>query len=69
MGLRHQKVKSSGHHSDSMWTSYSDLFMGLSFIFLLLYVTASLRSGATQFQSSAVSQKMAQENEELKNQV
>lgn len=32
-------------HGDSMWTSYSDLFLGLSIIFLLLYVSASLRQG------------------------
>ncbi len=43
--------------------------MGLSFIFLLLYVTASLRSGTTQFQNGSQLQKMAKENEELKNQV
>lgn len=37
--------KHKNHSSgDSFWTSYSDLFLGLSTIFLLLYVTASLRT-------------------------
>jgi outer membrane protein OmpA-like peptidoglycan-associated protein len=62
--------KDHGHsNQENMWTSYSDLFMGLSFVFLLLYVTASLRSGTTQFQNGSQLQKMAKENEELKNQV
>lgn len=68
MALKYRK--DHGHsNQESMWTSYSDLFMGLSFIFLLLYVTASLRSGTTQFQNGSQLQKMAKENEELKNQV
>lgn len=68
MALKYRKDQ--GHsNQESMWTSYSDLFMGLSFIFLLLYVTASLRSGTTQFQNGSQLQKMAKENEELKNQV
>ncbi len=68
MGLRYRKGE--GHReSDSLWASYSDLFMGLSFIFLLLYVTASLRTGTNQFQSGVQVQKMAQENEELRNQI
>lgn len=68
MALKYRK--DHGHsNQENMWTSYSDLFMGLSFIFLLLYVTASLRSGTTQFQNGSQLQKMAKENEELKNQV
>lgn len=68
MGLRYRKEE--GHkESDSLWASYSDLFMGLSFIFLLLYVTASLRTGTNQFQSGVQVQKLAQENQELKNQI
>ncbi len=68
MALKYRK--DHGHsNQESMWTSYSDLFMGLSFIFLLLYVTASLRSGTTQFQNGSQLQKIAKENEELKNQV
>jgi outer membrane protein OmpA-like peptidoglycan-associated protein len=67
MGFNYQKHKDSEH--GNQWTSYSDLFMGLSFIFLLLYVTASVRTGATGIQSSVQMQKVAMENEDLKNQL
>lgn len=68
MSLKYKKNSGHGGH-DNMWTSYSDLFMGLSFIFLLLYVTASLRSGTTQFQNGAKIQGIVKENEELKSQI
>lgn len=68
MGLRYRKDKNH-READSLWASYSDLFMGLSFIFLLLYVTASLRTGTNQFQSGVKVQQLAQENEELRSQI
>ena len=46
MGLDYKKKHShGGGDSESFWTSYSDLFLGLSSIFLMLYVVASLRTG------------------------
>lgn len=62
--------KGRGSHSqDSFWTSYSDLFLGLSTIFLLLYVTASLRTGTDAIRAQVDSQKLTMENEELKSQL
>lgn len=57
------------HSSDSFWTSYSDLFLGLSTIFLLLYVTASLRTGTEAIKSQVDNQKLSMQNEELRNQL
>lgn len=68
MGFNYNQQKESEQHGNP-WTSYSDLFMGLSFVFLLLYVTASLRSGTTGIQQQMQSQKLALENEDLKNQL
>ncbi len=58
---------SDGH--GSVWTSYSDLFMGLAFVFLLLYVVASLRTGATAIQQKIQIDKMSLRNEDLANQL
>lgn len=48
---KHKNHQDDGH----FWTSYSDLFLGLSTIFLLLYVTSSLKtnvSGVNQEQQA-----------------
>ncbi len=52
-----------------MWTSYSDLFLGLSVIFLLLYVTASLRQGTDGIRQHIDNQQLSKENEDLKQQL
>ncbi len=68
MSFNYQKHKDQQNH-DSQWTSYSDLFMGLSFVFLLLYVTASLRTGTNGIQQQLQIRKVSLENEDLKNQL
>lgn len=55
--------------SGSYWASYSDLFMVLSLVFLLLYVVSSLRSGTYSIQKHFEFQKIQQENEDLKQQI
>jgi len=54
---------------DSMWTSYSDLFLGLSVIFLLLYVTASLRQGTDGIRQYLENKQLTRQNEDLKQQL
>ena len=63
--------KKSGdqHSNDSFWTSYSDLFLGLSCIFLLLYVVSSMRQGADSIKQQVVNEQLSQENNDLKNQL
>ncbi len=69
MAFNYDKNKNSHGSNDSFWTSYSDLFLGLSSIFLLLYVTASLRTGTGAMQSQAENQKLTMKVEELQNQL
>lgn len=59
----------AAHSGDSFWTSYSDLFLGLSTIFLLLYVTASLRSGTDAIKTQVDNQKLTMKVEELQSQL
>ncbi len=68
MGFDHNRQK--GHASqDSMWTSYSDLFLGLSIIFLLLYVTASLKQGTDGIRQQFQNQKLTKEADDLRQQI
>jgi hypothetical protein len=59
------KHEDQGH----FWASYSDLLLGMSVVFLLLYVTASVRSGASGIQYQIQNQKLSREVEDLKNQL
>jgi outer membrane protein OmpA-like peptidoglycan-associated protein len=68
MSFNYKKHK-EGHSNDSFWTSYSDLFLGLSTIFLLLYVISSLRTGTDAIRSQVESQKLSMEVDELKSQL
>ncbi len=67
MGLSYKKNEHGSQ--DSMWTSYSDLFLGLSIIFLLLYVSASLRQGTDGIMQYAENQELVKKNEDLKQQI
>lgn len=68
MGFQYDKHKSGEGHG-SVWTAYSDLFLGLSIIFLLLYVTVSLRQGTDGIQQFYENQKLTHENHDLKEQL
>lgn len=69
MSFNYDKNKNTHGSSDSFWASYSDLFLGLSTIFLLLYVVASLRTGTDAIRSQIDNQKLTMENEELRGQL
>jgi outer membrane protein OmpA-like peptidoglycan-associated protein len=68
MGFDYNKQKNHGGQ-DSMWTSYSDLFLGLSIIFLLLYVSASLKQSTDGIRQHMDLQRISKENEDLKQQI
>lgn len=68
MSFNYHQSKDHGSN-DSFWTSYSDLFLGLSTIFLLLYVTASLRSGTEGLRTQLENEKLAMKVEEMENQL
>ncbi len=67
MGFEYNKHKKDG--GDSMWTSYSDLFLGLSIIFLLLYVSTSLRQGTDGIKQHMEFKRVLKENEDLQQQI
>ena len=67
-GFKYDKFKEELNGNDS-WGSYSDLFMVLSFVFLMMYVVSSLRSGTSSIQQRLEKQKVARENDDLKSQI
>jgi outer membrane protein OmpA-like peptidoglycan-associated protein len=67
MPFNHKKFGKESQ--DSMWTSYSDLFLGLSVVFLLLYVSASLKQGTEGIQQKKEHKELAKLNEDLKEQI
>lgn len=68
MSFNYNKNKEGGA-GDSFWTSYSDLFLGMSVVFLLLYVTASLRTGTSGLQAQVENKKLSMQVDDLKNQL
>ena len=69
VNLNYDKIKSKVEHGGNHWTSYSDLFLVLSVVFLLLYVVANLRSGTVSFAQYRQIQEAKQEVAEAKQQV
>lgn len=68
MSFDYSRNKSHGHN-ESFWTSNSDLFLGLSSIFLILYVIASLRSGADGVNNATENKKLKVQIQDLQNQL
>ncbi len=68
MSFDYNRNKNHGQN-ESFWTSNSDLFLGLSSIFLILYVVASLRSGAEGVNSATENKKLRVQVQDLQNQL
>lgn len=68
MSFNYNKHKHAANN-ESFWTSYSDLFLGLSSIFLLLYVVASLRTGTDGIRAQAENQRLTMQVQDLQNQL
>lgn len=68
MGFDYNRHKNHGQN-ESFWTSNSDLFLGLSSIFLILYVVASLRSGADGVNHANENKKLKVQITDLQNQL
>lgn len=69
MSLDYQKLKQRNQDDGSFWTSYSDLFMVLSVVFLLLYVVSSMRTGTSSVQNMLENQKLKAEAQDYKKQL
>jgi len=68
MSFDYDKLKKKSEQGNQ-WASYSDLFMVLSVVFLLLYVTASLRTGTHTLQQQILNERLAQKAQDLENQI
>lgn len=62
MSFDYEKIKKN-QDGGSHWTSYSDLFMVLSVVFLMLYVVANLRTGTHTLMQSIQNQNLKSELE------
>jgi len=68
MSFNYKKLKDQ-QESGSHWTSYSDLFMMLSIVFLMLYVWASWRAETQNIQKFQEYKQLAHEAQDLKQQI
>ncbi len=69
MNLNYDKIRAKVEHGGNHWTSYSDLFLVLSVVFLLLFVVANLRSGTVSFSSHTQLTAQKMEVEDLRRQI
>lgn len=65
MAFDYDKHKNS-HEGSHEWVAFSDLYLGLSIVFLMLFVAASLRQGAESFLEKAELEKLKTENARLR---
>ena len=63
MSFDYKDIRARQHTSETQWASYSDLFMVLAFIFLLMYMVSSLRTGMISVTSHAKIKEVKQELE------
>lgn len=69
MNFDYEKIRHKQSDGGNHWTSYSDLFMALSFLFLLLYVVASFRTGTVSHSANARLVAMEEYQRELSQQI
>ena len=69
MSFDFEKIKDHEEGGHNWWTAYSDLFLMLSTVFLLLYVVSSLKTGSTSVLQQVENQRLSKKNEELEQQV
>jgi len=71
MSFDYDTIRARKHESGTQWAAYSDLFMVLAFVFLLMYMVSSLRTGMISVTSHAQIEEVKQElklYESVKNQ-
>ncbi len=68
MSFNYDKLKSK-KDEQNFWASYSDLYTMVSFVFLLLYVVASLRTNTYGVQKNQELKRVTEINEDLKQQL
>lgn len=68
MSFDYDKLKNK-EENNSYWASYSDLFMVLSLVFLLLYVFSSLRTSSFSIQQQMEHKLLTERNQDLEQQI
>ncbi len=69
MSFDYDRLAKKADEHGSFWTSYADLFMMLTTVFLLLYVVSSLRSGTFGVLKNAEYQRLSKEAADLREQI
>ncbi len=69
MSFDYDQLKANENNDGNFWASYSDLFMVLSLVFLLLYVVAGLRSGTNSIKNIMEFDRIKKENADYKEQI
>jgi len=69
MSFDYDQLKSKEGSDGSFWASYSDLFMVLSLVFLLLYVVSGLRAGTNGVVQKIEFEKLKKENADYQEQI
>lgn len=63
MAFNYERIRKKRESGGNEWTSYSDLFTCLAFLFLMMYVSVSLRSSAQGVQQGV---KLAEKDQQLR---
>lgn len=69
MNFDYEKIRRQHDDGGSHWASYSDLFMALSFLFLLLYVVASFRTGTVSHSAKLKQIDLVEDQRRLQEQI
>ena len=69
MNFDYEKIKRQQDDGGSHWATYSDLFMALSFLFLLLYVVASFRTGTVSHSAKLQTVALEEDQKRLQEQI
>ncbi|SMF36510.1 hypothetical protein [Pseudobacteriovorax antillogorgiicola] len=69
MNFDYEKIRRQQDDGGSHWASYSDLFMALSFLFLLLYVVASFRTGTVSHSAKLKQIDLVEDQRRLQEQI
>lgn len=69
MNFDYEKISRREGDGGSHWASYSDLFMALAFLFLLLYVVASFRTGTVSHSAKLEQIALQEEQRHLQEQI
>jgi outer membrane protein OmpA-like peptidoglycan-associated protein len=69
MAFNYERIRKKRESGGTEWTAYSDLFTGIAFMFLMMYVSTSLRSGTQGVQVRGELAQAKREAEDMREQM